>query len=65
MPTILIVIQQFALILIPFFCAGFVLNCVSLARKIKKGEEDTARNTIWVIVTLTLIMYSLMSFLVY
>jgi len=65
MPAIIIVIQQLVLVLMPFFCAGFVLNCVSLAKKINKGEEDTARNTFWAATTFTLIMYSLISFLVY
>ena len=46
--------------LIPFICIIFVLNCVSLAKKIKNGE-NTAKNTVGITITFILIIYSIMS----
>ncbi len=53
------ILQWVALNLMPFLCITFILNCVSLAKKIKKGDENTAKNTILVTIAFTLIMYSL------
>jgi len=44
----------------PVFCIVFVLNCVSLAKKIKR-EENTAKNTVWITISFILIVYSIMS----
>ncbi|WP_096153283.1 MULTISPECIES: hypothetical protein [Bacillus] len=43
----------------PFLCLILVLNSVTLAKKIKKGDENTASNTTWIAVSFTLITYSL------
>ncbi|MBM7691600.1 hypothetical protein JOC77_001007 [Peribacillus deserti] len=59
--TMMKIMQWVALNIMPFLCITFILNCVSLAKKIKKGDENTAKNTIWVTITFTLIMYSLIS----
>ena len=39
-------IYIFAL-LTPIIAIIFFVNCVALAKKIKKGDEDTANNTGW------------------
>lgn len=59
------IMQVIGVSFMPFFCAGLVLNNISLAKKIKKGEENTARNTFWAILFLTLIVYSIISFVMY
>ncbi|MDQ0232607.1 hypothetical protein [Metabacillus malikii] len=54
------IMEWVAFYLMPFFCIVFVLNCVSLAKKIRIGE-NTAKNTIWITITFLLIIYSIMS----
>ncbi|RHW32128.1 hypothetical protein D1B31_21550 [Neobacillus notoginsengisoli] len=46
--------------LMPIICIVFVLNCVSLTKKIKTGK-NTAKNTVWITITFILIIYSIMS----
>ncbi|UYZ21170.1 hypothetical protein [Mesobacillus jeotgali] len=46
--------------LMPIICIVFVLNCVSIAKKIRTGE-NTAKNTVWITITFILIIYSIMS----
>lgn len=48
-----------AVFVTPFLSIIFVLNSVTLAKKIKKGEEKTGNNTTWIAISFTLITYSL------
>jgi len=57
---ILKIMEWMAYYLMPIFCIVFVLNCVSLAKKIKMGE-NTSKNTVWITITFILIIYSIMS----
>lgn len=54
------IMKWIAFNLMPFICIIFVLNCVSLAKKIRTGE-NTAKNTVWITITFILIIYSIMS----
>lgn len=54
------IMEWVAFNLMPFICIIFVLNCVSLAKKIKIGA-NTAKNTVWIIISFVLIIYSIMS----
>ncbi|NIK12610.1 hypothetical protein [Alkalibacillus almallahensis] len=56
--------QMVAIYLMPILCIAFVLNTVFLAEKIKNGDEDKDRNTVWVAITFTLIVYSFMSVMI-
>ncbi|PKR76817.1 hypothetical protein CEY16_13450 [Halalkalibacillus sediminis] len=44
--------------LMPFLCIIFCLNLVSILKKIN-SEEATKKNTIWLTVSFTLIVWSL------
>ncbi|MET3683471.1 hypothetical protein ABID56_001566 [Alkalibacillus flavidus] len=56
--------QMVAVYLMPILCFAFVLNTVFLAEKIKNGDEDKDKNTFWVAITFTLIVYSFVSLLI-
>lgn len=59
-------IQIFALIgfyLLPLYGIVFCLNLVSILKKIKY-EENTSKNTIWIVVSFTLIICTFASMMV-
>jgi hypothetical protein len=49
----------FIIYLTPIIAILFFINCVSLAKKIKKGDENTANNTGWGAVMLGYIIFAL------
>ncbi|MFC7063441.1 hypothetical protein [Halobacillus seohaensis] len=53
------VMGMIAIYLTPFLCIGFVFNSIKLAKQIKQGEENITKSSVWVTITFTLIVYSL------
>lgn len=51
-----IILFFIATYLLPFISIAFVINSISLAKKIKKGDGNTAPNTFWVTLTFTIIV---------
>jgi len=47
--------------LTPIIAIIFFVNCVSLAKKIKKGDDNTANNTAWGAIMFGFIVFSLIS----
>ncbi len=47
--------------LMPLICILFIVRSVDLAKQIKKGDTDTAKNTTWVAITFTIIIYTLVT----
>jgi hypothetical protein len=59
-------IKIFAIIgfyLLPLYSVTFCLNLVSIVEKIKY-EENTSKNTLWLVVSFTLIIVTLASMIV-
>jgi hypothetical protein len=48
--------------LMPLICILFVVKSVDLVKQIKNGDSDTAKNTAWVAITFTIIIYTLVTF---
>jgi hypothetical protein len=48
--------------LTPIIAIIFFVNCVSLTRKIQKGDENTANNTFWGAIMFGYIVFSIMVF---
>ena len=46
--------------LMPIWCIVFCLNLVSILKKVKHEEKTTA-NTVWLIISLTIIMWTIAS----
>ncbi|QVY60472.1 hypothetical protein [Cytobacillus gottheilii] len=42
----------------PVLCIMFCLNLVSILKKVK-NDENTAKNTVWLTISFTLIMWSI------
>jgi len=54
-----VLMASVAVYLMPILCIVFIMKSVELAKQIKRGNENTANLTVWVTVSFTLIMYSL------
>lgn len=56
--NMMVVFMNIGVFFMPILCAVFCLNLVSILKKIK-NEEKTTVNTAWLIISFTLIMWSI------
>ncbi len=58
MESLIIIFFNIGFLFMPILCIIFCLNLVSIIKKVK-NNENTKKNTIWLTISFTLIMWSI------